>query len=111
MRVISETRLKRFWRANPQQARAEKPLKQWLAETKSAAWRNPADAKLTFGKNVDFVESDNGSGLAVFNIYANHYRLIAAIHYLEKHPEKGRVYVLRILTHAEYDEEKWKQEL
>jgi mRNA interferase HigB len=110
MRVISETKLKRFWHAGRQQARAEKSLKQWLAKTKEAAWRNPADVKLTFGKNVDFVESKNGSELAVFNVHANHYRLIAAIHYLGEHPEKGRVYVLRILTHAEYDEEKWKQE-
>jgi len=111
MRVISETKLKRFWHANPQQARAEKSLKQWLAQTKAAAWRNPAAVKLTFGKNVDFVESQNGSELAVFNIHANHYRLIAAVHYLDEHPQKGRVYVLRILTHAEYDREKWKREL
>jgi hypothetical protein len=28
-----------------------------------------------------------------------------------EHPEKGRVYVLRIMTHEEYDERRWKDEL
>ncbi|MGB7161392.1 MAG: type II toxin-antitoxin system HigB family toxin [Tepidisphaeraceae bacterium] len=111
MRIISETRLKRFWQANPQQARSRKSLIQWLAQSKAAAWKSPADVKRTFGKNVDFVQSDNGSRLAVFNVYANHYRLIAAVHYLAGHPIKGRVYVLQILTHEEYDENRWKQEL
>ena len=111
MRVISETRLKRFWQANPQQAKARKSLTQWLATTKASAWISPADAKTTFGKNVDFVQSDHGSDLAVFNIHANHYRLIASVHYLANHPRKGRVYVLRIITHEAYDLEKWKQEL
>lgn len=111
MRIISETKIKAFWQANPQQARATKSLKLWIAKTKAAAWKNPADTKLTFGKNVDFVESDNGHDLAVFNVHSNHYRLIAAVHYLDDHPDKGRVYVLRILTHEAYDENRWKQEL
>lgn len=111
MRVISETRVRRFWEASPRQAQAKKSLRQWLAITKASGWRSPADTKVTFGKNVDFVQSDNGNDLAVFNIHANHYRLIAAVHYLDKHPRKGRVYVLRIFSHETYDQEKWKQEL
>ena len=111
MRVISETRLKRFWEATPQHAKAKKSLKQWLAVAKASAWLSPADAKVTFGKNVDFVQSDDGSDLAVFNVHANHYRLIAPVHYLHRHPRKGRIYVLRILTHEAYDGEKWKKEL
>jgi mRNA interferase HigB len=111
MRIISETRLKTFWEANPQQVRAKKSLRLWIAKTKAAAWKNPADVKLTFGKNVDFVQSDNGNVLAVFNVRANHYRLIVAVHYLDEHPDKGRVYVLRLLTHEAYDQNRWKQEL
>ena len=62
-------------------------------------------------KNVDFIQSETGSALAAFNIHGNHYRLIAAIHYLPGHGRKGRVYVLRVLTHAEYDTNRWKREL
>lgn len=111
MRIISETKLKTFWEANPQQARAKKSLRLWHAKAKAAAWTSPADVKLTFGKNVDFVQSNRGNHLAVFNVHANHYRLIAAVHYLAKHPDKGRVYVLRVLTHEAYDQTRWKQEL
>ena len=111
MRIISETRLREFWEAKPQQRDAQRPLMLWKAIVRNAAWRNPADVKKTFGKNADFVQSDNGSDLTVFNIHANHYRLIAAIHCLPHHFEKGRVYVLRILTHEQYDTDQWKREL
>jgi mRNA-degrading endonuclease HigB of HigAB toxin-antitoxin module len=111
MRIISESRLREFWEANPQQSKTKKSLQLWYAVTKQAAWRNPADVKQGFGKNVDFVQSDNGSELAVFNIHANHFRLIAAIHYLPHHHEKGRVYVLRIMSHEAYDLNRWKEDL
>jgi mRNA interferase HigB len=44
--------------------------------------------------------------VAVFNIHGNKYRLIAAIHY-----DYPRVFVLRVLTHREYDTNRWKKEL
>jgi mRNA interferase HigB len=111
MRIISWSKLKRFWQRNQSHGRAQRSLEQWYDVVRRQAWRNPSEVKATFGKNVDFVESDKGSDLAVFNIHANHYRLIAAIHYLTARPANGRVYVLRILSHAEYDEEDWKREL
>ena len=111
MRIISETRLKQFWQTGANQRGAEKSLRTWRKVVSEAAWKNPADVKLSFGKNVDFVRSNKGSELAVFNIHANHYRLIAAIHYLPHHFERGRVYVLRIMTHHEYDLDRWKKEL
>jgi mRNA interferase HigB len=111
MRIISESRLREFWQDSPARKHAQRPLMVWKKIVTTAAWKNPADVKRTFGKNVDFVESDNNHDLAVFNVHANHYRLIAAIHYLPHHFAKGRVYVLRILTHAEYDTNQWKKEL
>lgn len=111
MGIISENKLVCFWEANAQQARAKGSLIQWRDAVRASGWRNPADVKATFGSNVDFVRSARRSELAVFNIHGNHYRMIAAIHYLRTRPEKGRVYVLRILSHAEYDENRWKQEL
>jgi mRNA interferase HigB len=111
MRVISRSKLKKFWQENQTQARARSSLELWYDLVKRQAWLNPAQVKLMFGKNVDFVQSSRGSDLAVFNIHANHYRLIAAIHYLADRPIKGRVYVLRILSHAQYDKEAWKREL
>jgi len=40
----------------------------------------------------------------VFNIKGNSFRLIAEINY-----SSGRVFVRDVLTHAEYDNEKWKK--
>lgn len=39
----------------------------------------------------------------VLDISGNKYRLIAAIHYNRK-----KVYIRHVLTHAEYDLDKWK---
>jgi mRNA interferase HigB len=41
----------------------------------------------------------------VFNIKGNQYRLITKIEYRIQ-----RIYVNQVLTHAEYDEGKWKDE-
>ncbi len=42
----------------------------------------------------------------VFNIAGNQYRLIAAIHF-----NMQSVYTLRLMTHAEYSKDRWKDEL
>jgi mRNA interferase HigB len=41
--------------------------------------------------------------VVVFDIKGNYYRLIAAIHYNTK-----LVYVLEVMTHAQYDKDEWK---
>jgi mRNA interferase HigB len=41
----------------------------------------------------------------VFNIGGNKYRLIAAVHF-----NRRKVYVRHVLTHAEYDKGKWKED-
>jgi mRNA interferase HigB len=41
----------------------------------------------------------------VFNVGGNHYRVITAIHF-----NRGKVYIRHVLTHAEYDRGRWKQE-
>ncbi|HZL35768.1 MAG TPA: type II toxin-antitoxin system HigB family toxin [Tepidisphaeraceae bacterium] len=59
----------------------------------------------TFGQ-TDQAKVSSGRQVCIFDIGGNNYRLIAAIHY-----NTGKVFVLRILTHKEYDSEKWKREL
>ena len=111
MRIITRRRLREF-SVPPNRRDAARPLREWEDLASVAAWTTPADVKATFGKRVDFVETrKTGNTVAVFDIAGNKYRLIAAIHYLKPFPELGRVYVLRILTHAEYDRNQWKAEL
>jgi mRNA interferase HigB len=48
----------------------------------------------------------SGRIATVFNACGNKYRMIVAFHY-----DKPRVYMLRFLTHAEYDKQAWKKQL
>ncbi len=51
-----------------------------------------------------FPSSDKVEGLTVFNIGGNKVRLIAAIH-----DNTQKVYIRYVLTHNEYDKNKWKE--
>jgi len=108
MRVITKKRLEEFWLLYP---RTKKELVIWHDMTVGATWKTPAEVKAAFGQRVDFVQTKNNHAVTVFDVSNNRCRLITAIHYLSKHPIKGRVYVLRALTHQEYDLEDWKDEL
>jgi mRNA interferase HigB len=111
MRIISVKRVRDFWSV-PAHADSKTALSQWLSLVSEAAWSNPASVKNTFGKRVDFVRTRRTrNSVAVFDIGGNKYRLIASIHYLSSHFEKGRVYVHRIMNHKEYDLKRWQDEL
>jgi mRNA interferase HigB len=42
----------------------------------------------------------------VFNVCGNSYRLIVAMHF-----DRQMAYTLRFLTHADYSQDRWKDEL
>ncbi len=50
-----------------------------------------------------FPSADKVDNLTVFNIGGNKIRLIAALHY-----NTQCLYIRHVLTHKEYDKEKWK---
>ena len=51
-----------------------------------------------------FPTADQVGKLTVFNIGGNKVRLITAIHY-----NRRKIYLRAVLTHAEYDEGRWKE--
>src|SRR4051812_18776149 len=86
MRVITKRRLSEFWAA-PGHRDSRNPLLHWLDDVRLSAWQTPTDVKATFGKRVDFVKTrTSGNTLVVFDIAGNKYRLIAAVHYVQKYP-------------------------
>ena len=95
MHVISRKKLKE---AATRHSNLEAPLDVWFRITKRASWQTIADVRKTFS-NADLVEK-----WTVFNIKGNKYRLITEINYRFQ-----RVYIRHVLTHAEYDQERWKQ--
>ena len=77
----------------------------WLGVTKKALWKNFNELRGSFN-SADLVSVGSGKKVVVFNVGGNKFRLICAVHF-----DRGKVYVLRFMTHAEYDGGKWKKEL
>jgi mRNA interferase HigB len=102
MRIISRKALVQFWTKH---AASKRPLIAWFAVVKAAEWRHFADTRKTYS-SADLVKVPSGNLVTVFNVGGNDYRIIAAIHY-----NKGTVYILRVLTHAEYDRRDWVRNL
>lgn len=101
MRIIKRAALQQAARTYP---KAKSPLEHWFRITKHAVWRNLTETKQTFA-HADQVTVKSGRTATVFNV-TNDFRLITAIHY-----NREKVFILRFLTHAEYDKNTWKNEL
>jgi mRNA interferase HigB len=95
MRIIKRGALEQFWREHPD---AKASLESWYAVARKADWKTPVELKQVY-PNADLV-----GRRTVFNIAGNKFRLIARVNY-----QTQRVFVLYILTHAEYDRGAWKQ--
>lgn len=95
MHIITRKRLNEFAERYPEMATA---LANWYSLVKRNDFSNFAELKTMFSA------ADQVGKLTVFNIGGNKVRLIAAIHY-----NRRKVYIRAVLTHAEYDEGKWKR--
>ncbi|MCC7531513.1 MAG: type II toxin-antitoxin system HigB family toxin [Candidatus Melainabacteria bacterium] len=78
-------------------ADAEAPLNHWVTKTRAAEWKSNADVQQTFNSAFHL-----GDQKFIFNIGGNNFRLVAMVWIARE-----RVYVLKIMTHAEYDKEKF----
>ena len=93
MRVISKARLVEFWQVH---ANAKTPLTNWYnhVSNKTTTWTSFADVRKDYGT------ADRVGDCYVFDIGGNNFRLVAKI-------IRERVYIRKIMTHAEYDEQTW----
>lgn len=95
MHVITRKRLNEFAVTH---SYATSALQHWYTLMKSGSFHSFVELRATFPT------ADQVGKLTVFNIGGNTTRLIAAIHY-----NRQKVYIRAILTHEEYDENKWKE--
>ncbi len=93
MRVISKARLVDFWRGH---AAAKTPLTHWYnhVSKKATIWASFADVR------KDYSSADKVGDCYVFNIGGNNFRPIVKI-------IRECVYIRKIMTHAEYNEQIW----
>lgn len=95
MHVITRKRLNEFVEKYPETKTA---LAHWYNLAKNNNFSNFAELRAVFPS------ADKVGKLTVFNIGGNKVRLVAAIHY-----NRRKVYIRAVLTHAEYDEGRWKE--
>jgi mRNA interferase HigB len=77
----------------------KKQIESWYATVKKAEWQNLEDVR----KN--YRDAEAVGNFTVFNIKGNDYRLIVGINY-----ETKKVNYKYLLTHAEYNKDKWKND-
>ncbi len=93
MRIIKRGALEQFWQKHPD---AKASLESWYNVVRRASWQTPAEMKQIY-PSADLV-----GRRTIFNIAGNKYRMVARVNY-----ESQRVFVLYLLTHAEYDRGDW----
>ncbi len=96
MHIVSRKKLLEFAEIHADAADA---LDAWYRVSKSAEWVNLVNVRETY-PSADIV-----SNFTVFNIKGNDYRLITSIVYTTQ-----RIYIKYVLTHAEYNKDKWKDD-
>jgi mRNA interferase HigB len=76
-----------------------KVIEAWYAVVRKAEWKNLEDVRKIYR------DAEAVGHFTVFNLKGNQYRLIVGIDYVS-----GTVYYKYLLTHADYNKEKWKND-
>lgn len=95
MHIITRKRLLDFSEKHPN---TEIALDTWYRIVKKSDIANFSELREIFPS------ADKVDNLTVFNISGNNVRLITAIHF-----NTQCIYIRHVLTHNEYDKEKWKK--
>jgi len=102
MRIITKRRILAYAKQHPN---AAANLTAWISVASAARWQSITDVRQVF-PHADLATVRSSKTVTIFNIAGNHHRLITAIHY-----NTGSIFILKILTHAEYSKNRWKNDL
>lgn len=94
MRIISYGKIGEFYELHPE---SQPSLDAWYDITADADWKTFADVRKTFRR------ADVYGTCTIFDVGNNKYRLIAWVSY-----KTHKVFIRSVMTHAEYDKDKWK---
>jgi mRNA interferase HigB len=96
MRIVGTDQIDAFCRKHRM---ARRHFDRWLQAVDTAAWKKWADVKQTYARA-------SKAGLCVaFDVQGGSFRVITRFDY-----EFQAISVLRVLSHRQYDEGKWKDE-
>ncbi len=102
MRIITKRRLLDYAKQHPNAAASLSAL---FAVASAARWQSIADVRKVL-PHADLAGVRSSKTVTIFNIAGNHHRLITAIHY-----NTCCIFILKILTHADYSKDRWKNDL
>jgi len=102
MRIITKRRILEYAKQHPN---AAANLSAWITVATAAKWQLIVDVRRIF-PNTDLASVRSSKTVTIFNIAGNHHRLIAAIHYNTR-----SLFILKLLTHAEYSKDRWRDDL
>ena len=97
MHIITRKRLLEFAGKHPN---SSVPSDAWYRIVKNTEISNCSELRKIFPS------AEKVGNLTVFNVGGNKIRLIAAVHY-----NTQCLYIRHVLSHTEYDKEKWKTKL
>lgn len=96
VRIISYGKIRDFYALHPA---SQVSLDAWYDITAAAAWKTFAELRATFRS------ADVYGDCTIFDVGHNKYRLIAWLSY-----KTHKVFIRSVMTHAEYDQDKWKSD-
>jgi mRNA interferase HigB len=99
---MTETRLKIFADKNPQ---SRPSIESMITKMRSANWTNLEELRGIY-PHADEAMVKSGRKVTILNVGGNNWRAVVAFHY-----NRQIVFILKIMTHAEYSKGKWKQVL
>ncbi len=97
MHLISAGKLKEASALYPD---VEEVIKSFYKKVEKSTWQNLIDVQ------QDYRDAEAVGSFTIFNIKGNKYRLILDINYIDR-----LAYFKYFLTHDEYDNEQWKNDL
>jgi mRNA interferase HigB len=102
MWVVTKRRSREYWTRHPD---TRSWLENWCKIVGETKWRNLDEVRRAF-PHADLVRVGSGKSATVFNVCGSKHRMATAIHY-----NTGKVFVLELMTHAEYSKNQWKDRL
>jgi mRNA interferase HigB len=70
-----------------------------------ASNRRACDVAIVADVREVYPHADQVGRCTIFNIGGNKFRLVVVIHF-----NRGKLFVRQVLTHEQYDDEKWKED-
>lgn len=105
MRIVGKELIDGFCSEKDKTIR-HKAFDKWRMKVEAAVWKKPHEIKVSFANHVDPFKAESGTEYVIFDIGGNKYRLIARLMY-----PIGTMTVVRVMTHDDYDQGRWKRGL